>query len=132
MEVLGNETRIYKELVGNENDVFEILEGKPVDEVDDGNNILGCKGYLGIKGSIDWMVVEIIDDVVVSKWGIEGLDVYANNWANSIASSISLRIVAFISSSLSWFLTFFNSKSTAIFFCCLKKWNENRVYNNSF
>ena len=73
-----------------------------MDEVDDGNNILGCKGCLGINWSVDRMVAETIDDVVVSKWRIEGLDVYANNWANSIASSIFLRIVALISSSLSW------------------------------
>ena len=45
VEVLGNETRIYKELLGNENDVF--VEGKLVDEMDvgdEGNNILGYKG----------------------------------------------------------------------------------------
>ena len=70
VEVLGSETKIYEELVGNENDVFEKLEGKLVDEMDvgdKGNNILGCKGNLGLNGSIDWMVVETIDDVVVSK-----------------------------------------------------------------
>ena len=85
--------------------MFGIVEGKLVD---DGNSILGYKGCLGINEYVYCMVVETIDGGLVSKCGIEGLDVYANNWANSIASSISLRIVAFISSSLSWFLTFFN------------------------
>ena len=64
VEVLENETGIYKELVGNENDVSEIVEGKLVDV---GNNIIGCKGCLGINGSVDWMVVETIYGVVVSK-----------------------------------------------------------------
>ena len=44
VELLGSETGIYKELVGNENDVFEIVEGKLVDEMDvgdEGNHILG-------------------------------------------------------------------------------------------
>ena len=100
MEVLGSETELYEELVESENDVFEKVEGKLVDEMDvgdEGNNILGCKGSLEINGSVDCMIVETIDDVVVYKWEIEGLDVWANNWDNSIASSISLRIVAFIS-----------------------------------
>ena len=42
VEVLVSETGIYEELVENENDVFEKVEGKLVDE---GNNILGCKGF---------------------------------------------------------------------------------------
>ena len=78
VEVLGSETGIYEELVGNENDVFENMEGELVDEMDvgdEGKNILGCKGSLEINGSVDYMVVETIDEVVVSKWGIEGLDV---------------------------------------------------------
>ena len=69
VEVLGSETRI-QELLGNENDVFEKVEGKLVDEVDvgdEGNKILGCKCNLGLNGSVDWMVVETIDGVVVSK-----------------------------------------------------------------
>ena len=69
VEVLGNETGIYKELLGNENGEFKFTEDKLVDVIDvgdDGNNIIGCKGCLGINGSIDWMVVEIIDYVVVS------------------------------------------------------------------
>ena len=68
--VLENETGIYEELLGNESDVFEIAKNKLLDDVDMGeygNSILGCKGCLRINGSIDWRVVEIIDDVVVSK-----------------------------------------------------------------
>ena len=53
-----------------------------VDVGEYGNNILGCKGCLGENGSVDWIVVEIIDDIMVSKWEIEGLDVYANNFAD--------------------------------------------------
>lgn len=59
VEVLGNETEIYEELIENENDVFEKVEGKIVDEIDvrdEGNKILGCKGSLEIKGSIDYVV----------------------------------------------------------------------------
>ena len=63
------------ELLGNENDVLEKAAVKLVDEVDEGSKFLGCKGNLGLNGSMDWMVVETIDDVVVSKWGIEGLDI---------------------------------------------------------
>ena len=66
------------ELLGNENDVLEKEVVELVDEVDigdEGNKFLGCKGNLGLNGSVDWMVVETIDDLMVSKWGIEGLDV---------------------------------------------------------
>ena len=34
-----------------------------VDEVVGGNNILGCRGSLGINGSIDELVVGFMDDV---------------------------------------------------------------------
>ena len=117
--VVENETGIYEELLGDENDVFKFAEYELVDEGcvgEYGNSILGCKGCLGINGSVEWRVVEIIDDIMVSKWEIEGLDVYANNSANSIASFISLRIVAFISSILSWALNIFDSKFAKIFF----------------
>ena len=43
-----------------------------------------------------------------------------------MASSISLRIVALISSSLSWFLTFFNSKYAIIFVYFVSK-NEIKI-----
>ena len=120
VEGLGSETELYEELVGNENDVFEKVEGKLVDEMDvgdEGNNILGGKGNIGLNGSVDWMVVETIYDAVVSKWGMESLDVYANNWANSMASSISLRIVTLISSSVSWFFIFLDSMFASILLC---------------
>ena len=54
--MLEDETGIYEEVLGNENDVFEKVEGKVVDEVDvgdDGNNILGWSGCFGINGSIE-------------------------------------------------------------------------------
>ena len=68
--VLENENGIYEELLRNENDEFNFAEDKLMDEADMGeygNSILGCKGCLGINGSIGWNVVDIIDDVVVSK-----------------------------------------------------------------
>ena len=55
------------ELLGNENDVLEKAVVKLVNEVDvgnEGNNILGCRGNIEINRSVDYMVVETIDDVL--------------------------------------------------------------------
>ena len=65
-EVLGNETGMYMELLGNEDDVFRKSKGELmdiVDEVSGENNTLGCKGNLGINGSVDDLVVEFINYV---------------------------------------------------------------------
>ena len=46
----------YEEVLGNENDVLENIEGKLVDGdemVEDGNNTLGWNGCLGINGSVE-------------------------------------------------------------------------------
>ena len=48
----------------------------------DGNKTLGWRGSLGMKDSVEWGVVEIIDEVVLnkleftkSKWMVKGLGV---------------------------------------------------------
>ena len=90
VEILEDEVGICEEVLGNENDVLENAEGKLVGGVEvgeDGNNTLGWNGCFGIKGSVEWSVVEIMDEVVVnrdepcdskrlvSKWVVEGLGV---------------------------------------------------------
>ena len=70
VEVLGNEIGMYMELLGNEDDVFRKSKGEPMDIVDEvrgGNSTLGCKGNLGINGSVDELVVEFIYDVTTYK-----------------------------------------------------------------
>ena len=65
-KVLVNETGMYMELIGNEDDVFRKSKGELmdiVDEVSGGNSTLGCKGNLGINRSVDELVVEVIYDV---------------------------------------------------------------------
>ena len=72
--MLGNETGMYMELLGNEDDMFRKSKGELMDIVDEvigGNNTLGCKGNLGINGSVDELVVEFINDVTT--YGDESL-----------------------------------------------------------
>lgn len=68
-----------------ENAEEKLVDGVEVGE--DGNNIVGWNGCFGINGSVEWSVVEIMDEVVVnsddptdsislvSKWEVEGLGV---------------------------------------------------------
>ena len=54
-------------MLGNEDDVLKKSKGEIMDMVDEvigGNNTLGCKGILGINGSIDELVVEFMNDVI--------------------------------------------------------------------
>ena len=47
-------------MLGNEDDVFKKSKGELMDMVDEvigGNNTLGCRGSLGINGSVDELVV---------------------------------------------------------------------------
>ena len=53
-------------MLGNANDVFKKSKGKLMDIVDEvigGNNTLGCRGNLGMNGSVDELVVEFMNDV---------------------------------------------------------------------
>ena len=55
------------ELLGNDDDVFRKSKGELIDIVDEvrgWNSTLGCKGNLGINGSVDELVVEFINDVI--------------------------------------------------------------------
>ena len=90
VEKRKDEVGKYEEVLGNENGVLENAEEKLVDgveAVEDGNNTLGRNGLLGTNGSMEWSVVEIMDEVVVNrdepidskrlvyKWAVEGLGV---------------------------------------------------------
>ena len=90
VEMLEDEVVIYEEVLRNENDVLENetkILGDELEVIWDGNNILGWNGCLGKKESVEWSVVEIMDEVVVnsddptdsirlvSKWVVEGLGV---------------------------------------------------------
>ena len=78
-EVLENGNYLLEKAIEILGDEFEVVE--------DGNNILGWNGFLGKNESMEWSVVEIMDDVVVnkdeptdskrlvSKWMVEGLGV---------------------------------------------------------
>ena len=57
-------------MLGNEDDVFKKSKGELMDIVDEvigGNNTLGCRGSLGINGSVDELVVEFMNDVTTYK-----------------------------------------------------------------
>ena len=90
VEILEDEVGMLEEVLGNENDLLENVAEKLGDElewVEDGNKILGWNGCLGNNESMEWSVVEIMDEVVVnkdeptdskrlvSKWLVEGLGV---------------------------------------------------------
>ena len=70
LEELGKEVGIYMELLGNKNAVLIKL----VDVVDEGNNVLGYKGNLGLNFSVDELAVvsknEVIAYIVESAAGI--------------------------------------------------------------
>ena len=100
---LGKEVGIYMELLGNK-DVVLIKLVDAVDWVNEGNNILGCKGNLGLNFSVDELAVVSKNEVtaykaesatgiiVVYNWETGGL-MLDNKCANLIASSMSLIFV---------------------------------------
>ena len=57
LKELGKDVGIYMELFGNK-DVVLIKLVDAVDRVDEGNNILGCKGSLGLNFFVDELAVE--------------------------------------------------------------------------
>ena len=63
---------------------------------------------------------------MVCNWETGGLFAYVKNWANSIASSISLRIVRLSCSILVLSWTFYVSKSIVIILCFVFK-NETKA-----
>ena len=70
VEKLKDEVRMQEEVLGNEKDVLENaaeILGDELEVVWDGNNILGWNGCLGKNESVQWSVVEIIDEVVVNR-----------------------------------------------------------------
>ena len=67
LELIVDELKIVFEVLGNEDDVFKKSKGELMDIVDEvigGNNTLGCRGNLGINGSVDELVGEFMNDVI--------------------------------------------------------------------
>ena len=79
LEELGKEAGIYMELLGNKYVVLiELVDA--VDWMDEGNNILGCKGDLGQKFSVDELAVESKNEVTAYRVESVAGIIFVCNW----------------------------------------------------